>query len=88
MQILTERFSFDPGGRYMRSHPVNRKHQKREHHAFPELRYIKYVLDTGEHGLYHLGLSAGSLNFFHCALAELMRTHGKLRLQFSHAEHF
>ena len=60
----------------MRTDPIHSKHQERKNNPLPELGDVEYVLDAGEQGLYHLGLPAGGLDFFHGALAELMRTHG------------
>ena len=87
VQILAERFAFNPRGRDMRSDTIYGKHQKRKKNAFPELGDVEYILYTGKHLLNHLGLSAGGLNFLHGALAEFMRAHGQFGLQLTHTEY-
>jgi len=63
MQKLTKGFTLNTRCGNMSADAVYRQQQQGKNNALPEFRNVKYVFYSGEHGLDHLGLAAGSLDF-------------------------
>ena len=87
MKILTKGFSAHPRRRNMSPNAIHSQHQQRENNALPELGNPEYILKSGEHGLDHLCLAAGGLDFVQRALAELVRANRQCGFQLADAEH-
>ena len=82
MQVLAQRLALYAGCRDVSAYPVNRKQQEGKNDPLPELGDIEDILQACEQGLDYLDLPAGGLDFFHGALAELVRADGKRVRQF------